>query len=588
MSNRWWLVLLLTVGMANLAGAQPAEEQPAPSPTDRLAVQQGALADKYAKLEKLLDEMARIEAVTNPRRASLLLQALKQSKAELTAVKLNSSARLLNQQQLKQALDKQRDAYKDMQALLQLLLSENRSDRLKQEQARIREYIKEVERILRLQKSVQGRTEGGGEPRDLAPDQGKIANRTGQLAQRIRENEEGGGDDGQADGDRPSDEPENAEGDEGQEEKPPGEQEQEGDDSEKDGSEEDGGSGEAKSSKKSSGGEGKKPADAPPSPGENAESSDGQSGDGAKKQAGEGQSGQQGGQQSESGEQGGQQQEQASEDDGNPARKRLQAAEEKMREAQKKLDEAKRNEAVEEQEKAKEELERAKAELEEILRQLREEEIERTLALLEGRFRKMLESQVRIYEDTKSLDESKDELRTQKDSGELAVAERKLVVEADKALNLLLEEGSSIAFPETVLQLREDMQQVADRLDAAKVSKITQAIEEDIIAALEDMIAALQKAQQDMENQQQQQQQQQQGQPGDMPLVDALAELKMVRALQMRVNNRTARYSQLLDDAEDPTGQATDAELREALDKLAERQESIYQITRDLVLGKNK
>ncbi len=582
MNTKWRVLLLLVLGASCPVAAQPTDDRAGPSPTDRLAIQQGALADKYAKLEKLLDEMARIEAVSNPRRASLLLQALKQSKAELTAVKLNSSARLLNQQQLKQALDRQRDAYKDMQALLQLLLSENRSDRLKQEQERIREYIKEVERILRLQRSVQGRTEGGAEPRDLAQDQGKIANRTDQLAKRIQENEEGAGDSNQQDADQSDGDSKDAQGEEGEQEKA-GEQGGENDDSPQE-EPQDGES--AEPGDKPGESDAEKPSDAPQEPGDNSESTEGQSGEGAQKKSGQGQPSGQGEPQPEQGEQGEQQDETPAEES-NPARKRLQAAEEKMREAQKKLDEAKRNEALAEQEQAKEELERAKAELERILRQLREEEVERTLALLEGRFRKMLESQLRVYEDTKSLDKSNDELRKQKDSGELAVAERKLVVEADKALNLLLEEGSSIAFPETVMQLRDDMQQVADRLNAAKVSKITQAIEEDIIAALEDMIAALQKAQQDMEDQQQQEEQEM-GEPGDMPLVDVLAELKMVRALQVRVNNRTTRYGELLDDADDPTGQATDAELRDALDKLAERQESIYKITRDLVLGKNK
>jgi hypothetical protein len=261
-----------------------------------------------------------------------------------------------------------------------------------------------------------------------------------------------------------------------------------------------------------------------------------------------------------------------------------------MREAQKKLEEAQRKDAVAEQEKAKEELEKAKAELERILRQLREEEVERMLALLEARFRKMLEIQVRIYEDTVRLDKVPDverELKVNVPAGRLASDERKLVVEADKALELLREEGSSIAFPETVTQMRDDMSQVSDRLDAANVAKITQGIEQDIIAALEEMIAALQKAQKDRENKKKPPPPGQ-GQPQDQPLVDALAELKMIRSLQMRVNTRTQRYSKLLDDLEDPTGQATDQELREALVKLAEKQDRIYKITRDLVLGKNK
>ncbi len=62
-----------------------------------------------------------------------------------------------------------------------------------------------------------------------------------------------------------------------------------------------------------------------------------------------------------------------------------------------------------------------------------------------------------------------------------------------------------------------------------------------------------------------------------------LAELRMVRALQMRVNRRTARYAKLVDGE-----QAEQAELIEALRRLAEDQSRIHQITRDLESGKNR
>ena len=170
----------------------------------------------------------------------------------------------------------------------------------------------------------------------------------------------------------------------------------------------------------------------------------------------------------------------------------------------------------------------------------------------------------------------------------MSFAERKILLEADRAQTLLLDEGSSVAFPEVVDQMRDDMQQVVQRLAQGKVGRITQGIEEDIIEALEEMIEALQKAQQEMEEQQQQQQQQQSGPPQDQPLVDAIAELKMIRSLQMRVNKRTTRYAQLLDDFEDPQGQATNDELVDALRKLAQREDRIQRITRDIVLGKNR
>ena len=62
----------------------------------------------------------------------------------------------------------------------------------------------------------------------------------------------------------------------------------------------------------------------------------------------------------------------------------------------------------------------------------------------------------------------------------------------------------------------------------------------------------------------------------------------MIRALQMRVNSRTERYSRLLADADDPVGLAEDAELRESLTKLGERQQRVQEVTRDIVVGKNR
>jgi hypothetical protein len=238
-------------------------------------------------------------------------------------------------------------------------------------------------------------------------------------------------------------------------------------------------------------------------------------------------------------------------------------------------------------------LEQAKAELEEILRQMREEEVQRTLADLESRFRKMLEWQIKVYEDTRALDQlPADEKANQQvvQSGKLSLDERKILAETDKALLLLREEGSSVAFPEAVEQMRSDMESVVDRLTQVKIDPITLGLEEDIVAALEEIVAALQKAQQDAEQrrQQQQQQQQQPTDPEDTPLVDAIAELKMIRTLQVRVNKRTTDYSKRLADPEHEVGQATQQDLLGGLRDLAGRELRIRQLTRDIVLGKNQ
>ena len=66
-------------------------------------------------------------------------------------------------------------------------------------------------------------------------------------------------------------------------------------------------------------------------------------------------------------------------------------------------------------------------------------------------------------------------------------------------------------------------------------------------------------------------------------MIDSLAELRMIRALQMRVNTRTARYAKMVQGE-----QADNSELVEALQRLAEREQRIYGVTRDLGKGKNQ
>jgi hypothetical protein len=257
-----------------------------------------------------------------------------------------------------------------------------------------------------------------------------------------------------------------------------------------------------------------------------------------------------------------------------------------MQEAQQKLEEAQREGAVEKQEEALRELELAKAELEEILRQLREEEILRMLAQLEARFVKMLQLQREVYDGTLRLDKVPRDQRSHNheiEASRLSGKEIQIIIECDKVLLLLREDGTAVAFPEAVQQMREDMQQVELRLAQTKVGKITQGIEEDIIAALEEMIEALKKAQEEAEDKKSKPNQPSPSRPQDPSLIDTLAELKMIRALQMRVNSRTERYSKLIEGE-----QAENAELVEAIRRLAEREERIHRVTRDLEMGRNR
>jgi hypothetical protein len=257
-----------------------------------------------------------------------------------------------------------------------------------------------------------------------------------------------------------------------------------------------------------------------------------------------------------------------------------------MERAKKKLDDAEREGATADQRKALDELEQAKAELERILRQLREEEMERTLTLLAARFRKMLDAQQRVYDSTVRLDKVPKAERghdEEIESARLSREEQVIATDADRALVLLKEEGSSVAFPETISLMREDMQKVVERLAEVKTGEFTQGLEQDIIEALEETIAALQQAIKDLDKKKTPPgQSPAAGQPPDPPLVDKIAELKMIRSLQMRINRRTQRYGKLIE------GEQADApEVIQALSELAERQQRVFQATDDLSQGRN-
>ncbi|MDB4475043.1 hypothetical protein N9069_00885, partial [bacterium] len=266
----------------------------------------------------------------------------------------------------------------------------------------------------------------------------------------------------------------------------------------------------------------------------------------------------------------------------------LQKAIENMKQAEKELEEAKREQATEKQRDAEENLRAAIDQLERILRQLREEELLRELAKLETRLRKMASMQSRVLEDTITLAATPNEQRdrqTDLKAGDLAFAEKNITLEADRAMLLLREEGSSVAFPEVVSQIRDDTATVSARLGQTKIDTVTQGIQQDILAALDEMITALQKAQRDLEKKQQQGQQGQQGQSGqgEQPLVEALAELKLIRTMETRIKSTTDRYSTLLE-----SGSSAGNEILPLLQNLSDRQNRLYRITRDLVLKRNQ
>ena len=495
------------------------------STTETLTQDQARLAEKYELLEDKLFSLYEFEQDNDPARSELLQRAFIQSQEMMTTARMKTIVENLNKARLRDAERDQGLVLAELEQLLGLLQSEDRSKRVRDEIQRHQAYLNEVERVLRIQKGIRGQLEGGVNIRRLARSQEKTAERTGRLAKEIEANEGSNSDQsvnplsGDPD-DAPIVEPSQDNG----------------------------------SDQQSPNGSGQ-PSPEPSRP----ENTPSESGD-----------------QSE---------------DANPIRQRIQAAQQRMQEAKKELENTQRNESVEEMNLAERELARAKEELEDILRQLREEEVERTLAMMEERFRQMLEGQVRIYEATQKFSKATpnrggNSLAIQ--TGKLSNQQNEIATQAARALMLLREDGSSIAFPVTVDEMHDDMLQVASRLAASKVGQITVQIEEDIIDTLEYLIQALVQTQKDMAKLKTADANSDGAAPGDQPLIDKLSEIKMLRGLQVRILSRHERYSRLLIDPDDPIGVSEKPSLQAALERLALRQSQLTDITRDIVNEMNQ
>ena len=288
------------------------------------------------------------------------------------------------------------------------------------------------------------------------------------------------------------------------------------------------------------------------------------------------------------------------------AKKQIQEGVKEQEAAEKKIDKDDKQGASEDQAKAVDKLKQAQKKLEELLKQLREEEIERLLAQLQGRCEKMLAMQIAVKDGTTALDkiiggnpDKKSSRAEDQKALELSDKEDDISKEANKALSLIEAEGSAVAFAEVFKQVLGDMNTTAGRLRRADVGEVTVAIENDIIDALKEMVAALKKARKD--NQEPKPPMPPMppssgGQPPDQRLIDMIAELKMIRSMQIRVNNRTTIYGKQIAGEQVPNiSKVADLKekekalgARKEFKDLSTRQQKLSKVTEDIAKGRNK
>lgn len=537
--------LPVKIGPRDKSDVQRSEDKTDPKiKIEDAATEQERLRRQFDDFKQKLLRLAQtMENSTKPEdreKAKILREAIKKASAEGVETRFSSLIEMLrggksanNTEMLQDILTENRELRQILHEIMELLLKDDRDAELKRQIAETRRLLDELKAVIRKQELVLNKTLLPHTPnKDLAKSQHHVKEQTHDLV--------------------------NPKSNRDKEAK----------------------RGEGKGEGKGSAGQGKS-GESKPGPG----GQPGQPGPSGEAKGGN--------------RKGGQQQQQPPNQAQSQIKKQIEDAEKYQNRAEDNLRKDNRKDAPEDEQAALDKLNQAKKALEDLLRQLREEEIERLLARLEARCRRMLALQIGVRDDTVALDKviqdnpnSQPTRADQQASNVLSDREEEIVKEARAGLALLEAEGSAVAFAEVFSQVKGDMETVALRLRKTDTGVVTVTIEDQIIDTLKEMIEALKKAQSDKKGQ---------GGGGNgtqQPdrLLDLLAELKMIRSMQKRVNQRTEVYGKQYagEQAPPPEAGSTPEEreryerIQSELRDLSKRQLKISKVTHDLATGKNE
>ena len=279
---------------------------------------------------------------------------------------------------------------------------------------------------------------------------------------------------------------------------------------------------------------------------------------------------------------------------GQPQRsQQLQDASEKMEQAAENLDQGNPDEAEQNQEEALAKLQQQEEELREEEESLEELKREQELVSLVKELTETKDAQLEINTATAAVQRERPEGRLsrrrraslQRMVEPLARQEGDL---SDKVTTLIgrLEEESSRVFTFMLKNVSADMQQVRDLLLELETDSFTQFLQKGVVVDIERMIASLEeqlevmkRQRQQQEQQQQEQQQQQQPQQQNEALVSMLAELLMLKNLQLEINRQTG---QLEDLRQSNDGSSDSGQWSRALDRLQQRQGNVGRLVVEL------
>ncbi|MCD4826139.1 MAG: hypothetical protein K8S55_16230 [Phycisphaerae bacterium] len=253
--------------------------------------------------------------------------------------------------------------------------------------------------------------------------------------------------------------------------------------------------------------------------------------------------------------------------------------------AAEKMDKPDACKANKEQKKTLEEMKKARQQLDEEIAKLERRSKAEKLARLEDRLQKVLEQQkvttartARTYKNRGRAPAEYDR-QAQQALSEMARIEGELAEEIAAIRKLLVKEGTTVVFPEVLADVKNDLADVQKRLADKDPGPLTQATQEEIERALEELVGAVRKELSKGPGRKK-------GGGGGggggggkkkKPLIPPLAELRMLRLQQIRVNTATKRLDKMI-ASKKITGDQAKTEHK----KLSERQAKVLGLTKKI------
>lgn len=264
------------------------------------------------------------------------------------------------------------------------------------------------------------------------------------------------------------------------------------------------------------------------------------------------------------------------------AKQTMDAAEQAMRKAAKKLHEKQPAEAEERESEAIDHLASLQDELLNQLAELQKATRDNKLAQLQSLFRDMLGRQQLVTSGTAEVERNRRDGKLRRADrlalGKLAADENSLAESAEETSESLARESGSQVFRRIIDHLQDDCRFVATELRQERSGAAVHARQTEIEETLKELLAALDDAK--TENQSEDEQQPRR-QPNDgesepaSPLLPAVAELRLLRSRQLRINERTAMLGKR-DEA------PTEETWRNALDDLVSRQSELARLAQEM------